>query len=761
MLLLLGLVQPVAAQQEASQWYFGDRAALRFDSTTNQPLALTTSVMAAPEGCSSRADAQGNLLLYTNGETVWNRQHQVLANGTGLGLAGGMTSSATQSLIVPLPGSSHLFYILTPPAQGFAKPLLYSLVDIDRQGGLGEVIQKNSVLLASSTERVTAVLQANHRDSWIIALGGDTDVCYAFPLTAAGLQLTPVSSPDGFAHTSSVTFGGFVGQLKAAPNGKRLALAATSAAGYPNGLVEVLDFDPRTGKITHPVLLSSPEPGSNYGVEFSPDGTKLYTTKYGGASLARSFLYQYDLLVPGYNAATALLTGASFASAGLQGSLQLGPDGRIYVARFAPPAAFLGVITRPNEAGAACAYQDQGQALAGRTSTLGLPGFLPHELWRLPAGGPVCQGVAQAFTLPRGYEPDSVRWDFGDPASGGANHSRQVTPTHTYTTPGLYLIALTLYFPDGGRQVLRTRQQVSAFPALDLGPDFELCPGTARQLTVPETVGTTYRWQDGSTGPAFTVRGPGRYWVTGRTAAGCERSDTLRVGAAPAVQVQLGADTVVCVGQVVRLQPRSRGSNLRFRWQDGSTQPTFTVRTSGTYWVEATTPAGCSQRDSVRLVYLTPPVLHLGGDTAVCRGAGPPLVLDVSLPGVRYRWQDGSTGPTFQPTQTGTYSVTVSNQVCSVSDSIRVQFYNCPPVGVFVPNIITPNGDGYNDQLQIIGLGTAPWALTIFDRWGRRVYATPHYGQDWTAQNLPDGLYYYLLQGPSALAVKGWLEVRR
>lgn len=88
LLLTLVLVQPVAAQQEATQWYFGDRAALRFDSITNQPRALTTSVMVAPEGCSSRADAQGNLVLYTNGETVWNRQHQVLANGTGLGLAG-------------------------------------------------------------------------------------------------------------------------------------------------------------------------------------------------------------------------------------------------------------------------------------------------------------------------------------------------------------------------------------------------------------------------------------------------------------------------------------------------------------------------------------------------------------------------------------------------------------------------------------------------------------------------------------------------
>lgn len=586
-------------------------------------------------------------------------------------------------------------------------------------------------------------------------------MCYAFRLTAAGVQATPVISPDGFAHTSTTTFGWALGQLKAAPNGKRLALAVVSADGYPTGLLEVLDFDTRTGKLTNPVLLRSPEPGGYYGVEFSPDGTKLYATKYWGVSNALSPLYQYDLLVPGYNAANALLAGVALPNTGLRGSLQLGPDGRIYVARFSPPSAFLGVITLPNNAGAACAYQDQGQSLNGRTSALGLPGFLPHELWRLPAGGPVCQGGAQPFTLPPGYDADSIRWDFGDPASGVANHSRWANAAHVYATPGLYTIALTLYFPDGGRQVLRTKRQISALPTLDLGPDFDLCPGTVRRLAVPETAGITYRWQDGSTGPGFTVHTPGRYWVTGSNAAGCQRSDTIRIGAAPAVQVHLGADTVVCVGEVLRLHPRSSGPSLRFRWQDGSTQQTLTVRTSGTYWVEATTSGGCSQRDSVRIVYLTPPVLHLGGDTAVCTSSGPPLVLDVSLPGVRYRWQDGSTGPTFRPTQTGTYSVTVSTQVCSVTDSIRVRLYDCLPVGILVPNIITPNGDGHNDQLRIIGLGTAPWALSIFNRWGRCVYATPHYGQDWTAQDLPDGIYYYLLQGPAAPQVKGWLEVRR
>jgi len=724
---LLLLALPAAAQLQASQWYFGNQAALNFNTPSGAPVPLATSAMIAPEGCSSRADSLGNLLFYTNGETVWNRQHQVMANGTGLGVSGMFTTSATQILIVPLPGSNRIFYIFIPPDQNSRQPLTYSLVDMSQQNGLGEVVQKNSVLLASSTERVAAVLHANHRDSWIIALGGDNNLCYAFRLTAAGLQSPPVVSPDGF--TRNGLSGMLAGQLKAAPNGRRLALAAVKAAGYPSGLVELLDFDTRTGQIANPVLLSSPEVGSCYGVEFSPDGAKLYATKYVGGSNTLTPLYQYDLTVPGYNAANALLAGASLPNTGEKGSLQLGPDGRIYVARSPPfamaPGVFtsLGVIDFPNRLGAACAYQDLGQPLNGRTSSFGLPGFMPHELWRLPALGPACQGVAQPFTLPPGYGADSVRWDFGDPASGAANQSRSANPVHAYATPGPYTVALTLYFLDGGRQVLRTGLQVVAPPTVDLGPDFNLCPGTTRRLAVPETASSTYRWQDGSAGPAVTVRTPGRYWVTVVNAAGCQRSDTVRIGAAPAVQVRLGADTVVCVGAVLRLHPRSSGPGLRFRWQDGSTQETFTVRTPGTYWVEATNSGDCSQRDSVRVVYLTPPVLRLGGDTAVCSGTGLPLVLDVTLPGVRYRWQDGSTNPTFTPTQTGTYWVTVSTPVCSATDSIRVRFFDCHESAVLVPNIITPNGDGRNDRsappasawpliAATTGLKSSAWAST-------------------------------------------------
>ncbi|RZK91970.1 MAG: gliding motility-associated C-terminal domain-containing protein [Hymenobacter sp.] len=97
--------------------------------------------------------------------------------------------------------------------------------------------------------------------------------------------------------------------------------------------------------------------------------------------------------------------------------------------------------------------------------------------------------------------------------------------------------------------------------------------------------------------------------------------------------------------------------------------------------------------------------------------------------------------------------------MASVTDSIRVGFYDCWD-NLFVHNIITPNGDDRNDQLAIVGLGPSPWSLSIYNRWGHLVYTTDWHRQDWGARDIPAGLYYYLLQEPVAQRrARGWVEV--
>ena len=78
-----------------------------------------------------------------------------------------------------------------------------------------------------------------------------------------------------------------------------------------------------------------------------------------------------------------------------------------------------------------------------------------------------------------------------------------------------------------------------------------------------------------------------------------------------------------------------------------------------------------------------------------------------------------------------------------------------------VPNVLTPNGDGLNDKFKPAGLADNLWSLTIYTRWGQRVYQSAAYQQDWDATGLPAGAYYYLLRHATGREYKGWVEVVR
>lgn len=81
------------------------------------------------------------------------------------------------------------------------------------------------------------------------------------------------------------------------------------------------------------------------------------------------------------------------------------------------------------------------------------------------------------------------------------------------------------------------------------------------------------------------------------------------------------------------------------------------------------------------------------------------------------------------------------------------------PTALVVPNIITPNHDGRNDYFQILGLSPGAWELHVYSRWGRQVYVTADYQQDWAAPSLADGTYFYHLSQPGQAAIQGWVEV--
>ncbi|MFT3908740.1 MAG: hypothetical protein QM737_04895 [Ferruginibacter sp.] len=245
-------------------WYFGERAGLDFN--TNPPTATSNSAMVQQEGCATICDNTGHLLFYSDGTSVWNRNHQVMPNGNGL--RGGF--SASQSvLVVPSPGNNNVYYIFTVPEEFINAPLCYSIIDMTLDAGLGDITAiKNVPLHTPVQEKLTATLKSNGVDYWVIAKEAGSDAFLVYSLTSAGVDPNPVISHIGFSLGSQDK----LGYVRVSPNGLKLCIAYTR-----NSLSQLFDFDNITGILSNPIdLTTSLLPFGPYGIEFSPDNSKLY-----------------------------------------------------------------------------------------------------------------------------------------------------------------------------------------------------------------------------------------------------------------------------------------------------------------------------------------------------------------------------------------------------------------------------------------------------------------------------------------------------
>jgi gliding motility-associated-like protein len=161
---------------------------------------------------------------------------------------------------------------------------------------------------------------------------------------------------------------------------------------------------------------------------------------------------------------------------------------------------------------------------------------------------------------------------------------------------------------------------------------------------------------------------------------------------------------------------------------------------------------------STKAVTIKPlPVVALGRDTTLC--ARNELRLEVDVPQASYRWNDGSTQPSLVVREPGVYSVAVTRDGCTFTDSVRVDFALCP---VKIPNVFTPNADGYNDTFGVEGLVIGQWRLEVYDRWGNVKYTNPAYRNEWDGGDMANGTYFYLLTDPQlGMRYKGWVQLLR
>jgi gliding motility-associated-like protein len=352
----------------------------------------------------------------------------------------------------------------------------------------------------------------------------------------------------------------------------------------------------------------------------------------------------------------------------------------------------------------------------------------------------LCPGTSTVLRAISSPDPVAYHWSTG-----------ATTATLAVTQPGTYEL-MTTYGP--GCTARATRRVRAATLRID-GPSL-LCQGSAL-LTAVAPGATALHWSTGAATPSLAITQPGTFTVVATFANGCTLTASRTV-ALPVVLIT--GDTLLCTSGRVLLTATLPGATA-YRWSTGDATPTITATQPGNYQVTVTYGSDCTAmaQQSVRALAALPD-FTLGADTTLCDQDSLVLrapALDPGVGRVAYRWSDGSTGPQLQLRQPGVYTLQVTTACEMRTASRRVAGRDC----LLIPNVITPNRDGANDVFAVRGLAPGPWALTVYNRWGKQVYQASDYRNDWGG-DAPPGLYYYLLQQVKrGVVYRGWVEAIR
>lgn len=219
-------------------------------------------------------------------------------------------------------------------------------------------------MLERSSEKIGIAEHANGKDKWVVTHDYPNNRLLAWPITENGIG-DSVESDLGYTFNLSHTFNR-AGYLTFSRDYSKVAIAL-----YFTGVIILYDFDNSTGEFSNPIVIESAtdEYDYCYGIEFSPDRTKLYCTKRGRSP---SRIFQFD--ISSENQVDIINSRELIADNDEQDyfcALMLGPDSRIYVASH--NHGYLHRIDDPNAAGSACGFSENAVYLEGRTCKKGLP----------------------------------------------------------------------------------------------------------------------------------------------------------------------------------------------------------------------------------------------------------------------------------------------------------------------------------------------------------------------------------------------------
>lgn len=225
-------------------------------------------------------------------------------------------------------------------------------------------------------------------------------------------------------------------------------------------------------------------------------------------------------------------------------------------------------------------------------------------------------------------------------------------------------------------------------PQVHIGPDSSICPGDSVMLDAGSHPGGSFLWTTNETSQVIYATTAGQFLVTVTDSVGCTKSDSMTLGIYVPPVLQLGNDTVVCVGEPVVLDGGPGPVGTTYQWNSGASTQIVIVTSPGTYAASVTTPGGCAAVDTLVVTNYPSPGVSLGPDHVECG----PFTLDAGPGGLVYLWSTGAGTQTTTGNVAGPYSVTITNQFgCERSDTVNITM-SSPPTVSLGPDQLLCNG---------------------------------------------------------------------
>lgn len=575
---LLTISFSARGQNQNKNWHFGSGISINFNVL---PLSVVQSNIDVVESAAAVSDDNGQLLFYTSGHKIWNRNGAEMPNATGLlgngPFSGYIVGSGHRSVqIIRHPGNPDQYYVVSGDAyEQPTRNLQYSLVDMSLDNGLGDVVpaQKNIQVMNNCSEFLSVFRGNDCNSYWLIARAeqpASAKPVYAFKVDQNGFNPVPViSNPPPNLGT---------------PGFDELYLLndQETAVGVNKHNVIAINFDGNTGTFSNfqPVYSFMNSGGlANRAFALSLNRTKLYVIESG----VNVFQYDLDQIAnPAAfsNSRTLAITdtGSNFLN------MRAGPDGHLYllarglsskIARMTNADGPVSNTTYDNNfmeymypwmSPTAMGYYNLGTDVVSNPP--------PDTLYHPAKDTLLCFGESLVL---QGSVTNAASYKWNDSSSQS---------TLTVSTPGTYWV----------RSVYKCQVTIDTIivrnPAftLQLPADTTICAGSSVLLDAYHPDFEAYSWSTGATTPSINISEAGKYFLTVKNGK-CTLTDTFELNTQEAVLEISAGDTTICNTSFIEL---SATCNLpsTYTWSDGTQGAKITPSLTGSYTVTASNVCG-------------------------------------------------------------------------------------------------------------------------------------------------------------------------